>query len=131
LKRRLFILLVSHQETGNGFTYRRDLDIANWCKEQKISWVEYPQFGVVRPLKNRDHWQGAWEKHMAQTQFSSNVINFWRNLPKAPIHISTPKFLYHNPPQRQRGGRTQALSTFQYFYLKAAQIIEVAYHHRY
>jgi len=60
-----FIGLYSHEETGNGVTYARDLKVAAWCRLHGIDWHEYPQFGVVRRLKNRNLWQSAWEQHMA------------------------------------------------------------------
>ncbi|NBO42653.1 MAG: deoxyribodipyrimidine photolyase, partial [Betaproteobacteria bacterium] len=57
--------LYSHEETGNGMTYARDLQVAAWCKLHEIDWHEFPQFGVVRGLTNRNLWQEAWEHHMA------------------------------------------------------------------
>ena len=52
--------LHSHQETGNGFTYARDLQVAAWCRSHQVQWQEYPQFGVVRALKSRSVWQAEW-----------------------------------------------------------------------
>lgn len=46
----------SHEETGLMWTYRRDLDLKKWFKENSIQWHEYPQFGVIRRLKDRDEW---------------------------------------------------------------------------
>ena len=49
-----FAGLYSHEETGNGFTYARDLKVSAWCKVHGVDWYEFPQFGVVRRLKNRN-----------------------------------------------------------------------------
>jgi len=65
LRRRVPIAgLWSHQETGNGWTYQRDLQVAAWCREQGIAWSELPQNGVVRCLKSRDGWARRWEQRL-------------------------------------------------------------------
>jgi deoxyribodipyrimidine photo-lyase len=48
--------LLAHEETGNGWTFARDLDVHRFCRAMRIPFVEYPQFGVVRRLSNRDLW---------------------------------------------------------------------------
>ncbi len=48
--------LYSHEETGNGFTYDRDRRVAKWAQQLGIPWMQYPQNGVVRPLKSRNGW---------------------------------------------------------------------------
>ena len=40
-----FARLVSHEETGNGATYARDLAVARWCRRQGVAWQEWPQHG--------------------------------------------------------------------------------------
>jgi len=57
--------LWSHEETGNGWTYARDRRVAAWARSQGIPWSERPQFGVVRPLPNREGWARRWEARMA------------------------------------------------------------------
>ena len=52
-----FSRLYSHEETGNGLTYRRDRAVKRWCQAQGVAWHEVPQFGVVRRLEERNHWQ--------------------------------------------------------------------------
>ena len=46
--------LWSHEETGNGWTYARDLAVAVWAKSAGIAWHEARQFGVIRRLKSRN-----------------------------------------------------------------------------
>jgi len=110
-----FASMHSHQETGNQFTYTRDQQVAAWCKDHQIPWTEYPQFGVVRGLKNRDAWQSAWEKHMALPIQPLPKLCFWSGHTMQAWPMPAPRHLQHNPPQRQRGGRTQAESTFHSF----------------
>ncbi len=43
-----FTHLFSHEETGPGWSYTRDLAVADWCRSQGVHWTESPQTGVVR-----------------------------------------------------------------------------------
>ncbi len=110
-----FLRLHSHQETGNGFTYERDRHVAVWCQSQGIRWHEYPQFGVVRPLKNRDQWRAKWEEHMAAPVHHVTALSFWKVGATPEIVMPAPAHLAHDPPCRQRGGRPLALATLHSF----------------
>ena len=107
--------LHSHQETGNGFTYARDLQVAAWCKSHQVPWTEHAQFGVVRGLKNRNLWQAAWEKHMAAPLQNFSSLQFFKPPSTAAFSMQAPAHLTHNPPLRQRGGRPLALATLHSF----------------
>jgi deoxyribodipyrimidine photo-lyase len=63
-----FTHLFSHEETGPGWTYERDKQVAAWCRERSIMWQEYPQTGVVRKLKTRSGWAKRWEARMNAPQ---------------------------------------------------------------
>ena len=56
--------LWSHEETGNWQTYQRDLAVKQWAQAWNIPWHELPQTGVIRRLKSRNGWAGAWEQYM-------------------------------------------------------------------
>jgi deoxyribodipyrimidine photo-lyase len=56
--------LWSHEETGNGWTYRRDIAVAQWCRAHSIIWRELPSNGVVRRLKSRDGWAKLRDERM-------------------------------------------------------------------
>lgn len=56
--------LFSHEETGNGWTFARDRRIGRWTRTYGINWIELPQTGVVRGLKDRTGWAGRWEARM-------------------------------------------------------------------
>ncbi len=51
--------LVSHEETGNLWTFARDRRVAAWARDRGVAWAELPQSGVVRRLKARDGWAAA------------------------------------------------------------------------
>jgi len=110
-----FAGLYSHEETGNGVTYARDLKVAAWCRLHGIDWHEYPQFGVVRRLKNRNLWQNAWEQHMASPIQTTGSLKFWRPPSNNTLSMVAPSHLRHNPLHRQQGGRVLALKTLHSF----------------
>ena len=56
--------LWSHQETGNGWTYARDLRVREWTEAVNIPWHEPVQNGVVRRLNNRNGWAAKWYQQM-------------------------------------------------------------------
>jgi len=57
--------LISHQETGNLWTYERDRDVAAWCRAAGVEWTQIPQFGVIRGLRRRDGWAAKWDRQMS------------------------------------------------------------------
>jgi deoxyribodipyrimidine photo-lyase len=56
--------LHSHEETGPGWSYTRDMSVARWCRAEGVAWTEWPQTGVVRRLKDRRGWAGRWLQRM-------------------------------------------------------------------
>ncbi|MFN5256601.1 MAG: deoxyribodipyrimidine photo-lyase, partial [Limnohabitans sp.] len=73
-----FAELVAHEETGNAFTYARDLQVGAWCQSVGVGWTEFQQFGVVRRLKSRNTWQARWEAHMAAPQAALPALQFFK-----------------------------------------------------
>lgn len=109
--------LWSHEETGNGWTYARDRQVAAWARSQGIPWVELPQFGVVRPLASRQGWARRWEARMAEAPWSEPTA--LQPLPAlVPGEIPTAAALGladDTSEQRQPGGRRAALALLQGF----------------
>ena len=113
-----FNQMASHQETGNDFSYARDLKVQAWCKLHQVKWQEYPQFGVIRGLKNRNLWHTTWESFMALPLQNIKALHFY---PSHTAHYFSlnnfiaPAHLKHNPSHRQKGGRSQAITTLRSF----------------
>jgi deoxyribodipyrimidine photo-lyase len=109
--------LWSHEETGNGWTYARDIAVAAWAKSAGVPWHEARQFGIVRRLKSRNGWAKAWDHDMAEPITPPPaalipLIGDW------PTHIPTSGELSLAPdpcPHRQVGGRDAALKTLDSF----------------
>jgi deoxyribodipyrimidine photo-lyase len=60
--------LLSHEETGPLWSYRRDQAVARWCAERGVRWREFTQSGVVRRLRDRDGWAARWQARMDAPQ---------------------------------------------------------------
>ena len=109
--------IFSHEETGNGWTFKRDIAVQNWCRTQSIPWQEYQQFGIKRPLESRNGWAKSWEAFMRR-----DIIPTPQTLSPAPNIISditpTAEELCGADwpcPARQKGGRILALAHLESF----------------
>lgn len=112
-----FHTMHSHEETGNGWTYQRDRNVAAWCHEKKVRWEEHRQFGVVRGLRDRNRWQSAWEAEMAKPLQTLPEQLQWQKLPfDVQVPAAVDLGLHQpDPPLRQRGGRLQGLQVLNTF----------------
>jgi deoxyribodipyrimidine photo-lyase len=83
-----FTHLLSHEETGPGWSYSRDRQVAAWCKSSQVLWQEWPQTGVIRGLVSRAGWASRWQSRMdaplqslALARFQSTTAIDQPNLP--------------------------------------------------
>jgi deoxyribodipyrimidine photo-lyase len=108
----------AHEETGNDWTFRRDRAVRVWCRDQGLDFIEYPQVGVRRGLRDRDGWARQWERFMGEDALdppraarsavctdSSQIADF----SLAPCRHSTPC------PGRQRGGLRAGMEVLDSF----------------
>ena len=56
--------IFSHQETGNSWSYQRDLQVKEWCNSNNVEWLEFPSNGVIRGLTDRDLWKKKRDSRM-------------------------------------------------------------------
>lgn len=106
--------LWSHEETGAGWTYRRDLAVLEWSRRHEVPWREFRQDGVIRRLRNRNGWAERWQRTMHRPLFAaaerlSGPILASDPLPEADaLGLST-------KPWAQRGGEDVAEATLDVF----------------
>ena len=78
--------LLSHEETGNSWSFQRDKRVLSWCRNKGIEWAEYPHNGVVRRLGTRDEWKRRRDKRMREplsdAPFFSEGIQFGGEIPQ-------------------------------------------------
>lgn len=117
-----FTRLWSHQETGNGWSYRRDRKVAAWAKAHAVSWHQARQHGVMRGAHHRDDWAAAWHREIDRPQAVAPSV-----LP--PVNIASDAvpnaealgLLPDDCPGRQTGGRREALSLLGGFLTERGQ----------
>jgi len=116
--------LWAHEETGQWWTYQRDLAVARWCRAQGIEFIELPQTGVIRRLRSRDGWARRWEQRLRRPEAvlpatlagvaAPQIARLRRGLgaailPARDARRSAPR------PGMQRGGEARAWATLEQF----------------
>lgn len=59
----------SHQETGNAWTFQRDIAVGKWLKKHGITWTQFKQHPIQRGQASRDVWQSQADQFFAQTLY--------------------------------------------------------------
>ena len=112
--------LVSTEETGNAWSYERDLAVAGWCTAHVVDWREFPNNGVVRRLLSHGGGRNRWAQHRLKRLQGQALpapeqvrwvaastllgLNACGEMSAADLHMSG-----HDKPDRKRGGRSLAL----------------------
>lgn len=108
--------IVSHEETGNLWTYGRDRRVAAWARGAGIPWAEVPQSGVVRRLRSRDGWATQRDAFMRDDVAGIDGLTFVQGIEPGPIPTAKTLNLRPDPcPHRQNGGRVQGLASLESF----------------
>lgn len=99
--------LHAHEETGNYWSYQRDAAVRAWCRARGVAFREYPNFGVVRGLRDRDQWHARWERRMQEAVVPASQ-RLRLAAPPSPGIEALPDILgseRRTCPERQTGGR--------------------------
>ena len=114
--------IYAHEETGNLWTFKRDQNVADFCREHEISFHELPHNGVVRRLKNRDVWSGQ-----RQHRMNDVILTPPKTLLRLPdIDPGTlpdkdhQMFIHQVQGHTQTGGRSAGLNVLNDFPTKRA-----------
>lgn len=108
--------IVSHQETGNAWTYARDRQVADWARATGIDWVELPQSGVIRGHNLRDDRAGHRAEFSRDALLPAPALQAVAGVEPGPIPSARALRLAPDPcPHRQTGGRTQAEAVLNSF----------------
>jgi deoxyribodipyrimidine photo-lyase len=106
-----------HEETGNAWTYQRDLAVADWCRAHGITWHETPTNGIVRRLKSRDGWSLLRDARLAKPIIETpTAITFAQGITAHALPTkSDPLFGSEPIGNVQQGGRAEGLRTLASF----------------
>ncbi len=112
--------LLSHQETGIGWTFGRDKAVIGWCEDHGVDWLEAGQDGVIRRLDRRDGWAKHWERHMRGPALRAPeaLRDVSAEIPWQHGRIETPRSLSMRPGGAswvQCGGETVGRGLFRSF----------------
>ena len=115
--------LWSHQETGNAWTYARDLAVGEWCRAKGIPWQEERQGGTIRRLGTRNGWAKRWDAFMAEPE--TPIPPALRPLdgiePGAVPSASDLRLRPDACPERQPGGMRAASTCLQSFLIQRGE----------
>ena len=107
--------ILSHEETGNSWSYERDKKVSRWCETLEIKWIEYSNNGVVRKLKDRDFWKRERDARMRiplnETPTFSESILYEGDIPTMDELNLNPRTLVSRPIP----GEVAALKRLQIF----------------
>lgn len=113
--------LYSHEETGNMWTYERDIAVGQWCKTNDISWMQYQNNGVVRRLKDRNLWTSHHKAFMDQnTVTTPKPQNHFPNMSTGEIPPKDHPLFGPSVTHVQKGGRKEGIKILQSFLSKRA-----------
>jgi deoxyribodipyrimidine photo-lyase len=108
--------IISHEETGNLWTYARDRRVSQWARAAGVQWTELPQSGVVRRLTARDGWAHRRDAFVAAPITETAPLTAIPGVEPGPIPSARALRLTPDPClHRQAGGRTVALQTLSSF----------------
>lgn len=109
--------LYVHEETGNLWTYQRDIAVRDLCLNNGIAVHDFPTNGVVRRLRSRDDWS-----RIRNTRMAEKIPPKPDALPSVPLCASDAlpnknDPMFGNMPigNVQRGGRKQAAADLRSF----------------
>jgi deoxyribodipyrimidine photo-lyase len=108
--------IVSHEETGNLWTFARDQRVAAWARGAGIAWHELRQCGVMRRLPGRNGWQAQRDGFMADVVAVPQGLSSVEGI--EPGFIPPAKALRlaeDRCPHRQKGGRAAGLALLDGF----------------
>lgn len=112
----------AHEESGNGWTYARDVSVARICADQDIKFHEFPSNGVVRRLRSRDDWAKIRNARMKDEIFAK-PSKLEPTTVKSDVLPDKDSPMFGEPLRGrvQRGGRRAAIEDLRSFLLRRSR----------
>jgi deoxyribodipyrimidine photo-lyase len=109
--------ILSHEESGNLWTFARDRAVADWAQRTGIGWTELPQQGVTRRLASRADWGARRDRFLAAGPLPAPAgLTAVPGVEPGLIPSARALRLAEDRcPHRQAGGRAQGLALLESF----------------
>lgn len=109
--------LYAHEETGNLWTYQRDMAVQKLCLNNDIAFHESPTNGVVRRLRSRDDWSKIRNVRMADNILPKpNMLPSLQSCRSDDLPEKNSSIFGNSPVGKvQKGGRKQAVADLRSF----------------
>lgn len=107
--------LVSHQETGNAWSYARDRRVAAWARDAGLPWDELAQQAIIRGPHDRDRWAAARNRFVDRAPVPAPDALPPVDLASDGLPSAQDLGLADHCPDRQPGGRDSALQLLDSF----------------
>ncbi len=108
--------MISHEETGNLWTFARDRRVAAWARNAGIDWQEVPQTGVIRRLAGRNGWAKQRDGFMAAPVLPVPSVRALHGVEPGVIPTARAlRLAVDRCRNRQPGGRAQGLALLESF----------------
>jgi deoxyribodipyrimidine photo-lyase len=108
----------SHEETGVGTTFQRDIYLKKWFVDQEIDWKEFQCNGVVRGKKNRQDWTKQWHAFM-EAPMKAIDLKRLPAMPSLSAYFFQNRFEISDQDENipfQKGGESEAHRTMDSFF---------------
>lgn len=107
----------AYEETGNLWTYERDIAVQNLCLANDISLHESPSNGVVRKLRSRNDWSKIRNTRMAEKILPKPNSLMPLSICRSDILPKKDDTMFGNIPigKVQKGGRKNAVADLRSF----------------
>ena len=109
--------IYTHEETGNLWSYQRDIAVQNLCSGLDIELRTTPTNGIVRKLRSRDSWSNIRNKRMMEAIHPRpNALPSVERCQSDPLPEKCDPMFGNLPIGRvQKGGRIQAVKDLRSF----------------
>lgn len=120
--------IISHEETGNLWTFARDRRVGAWARSQGVVWDELRQSGVFRPLGDRATWVARRDAFMGMAALPQpSGLRGVASMELGAIPTAKELGIGHDPcPLRQSGGRSQGLALLGSFLTERGETYRTA-----
>ena len=108
--------IIAHEETGNEWTYKRDIEVKKWAENRNVKFKEHPTNGVFRKLNSRDGWKAKRARRMSKGLHEKPAkLGYPSNLEPGEIPVTPVKFKNQNDAGNLQGGSVAAHEVLKSF----------------